>query len=103
MRSAITLANVGLDAEVPDTSWPCPATSMTKLTPCAETSGNARPLVLKRPALVLPSCLRYPATASSWYDGRAKMLEKPPEENAAAVSSMPWVLPTEVRLEEKAR
>ena len=27
------------------------------------------------------------------------MLEKPPEEKSAAVSSMPWVLPTEVKLE----
>jgi len=38
------------------------------------------------------------ATALDWYEGRAKMLEKPPEEKEAEVSGTPVVAPTDVML-----
>ncbi len=60
-------------------------------------SGKPRPVRLNLPLLVPPSLVRKALTAFSWYEGRAKMLEKPPEEREAAVSgAMPTVAPTEV-------
>lgn len=84
--SAITLAQVGVDALVPSTKNSWSAIHVKKFTDCAEISGNPRPEVLNSPAFVLPIWLKYCCTAPSWYDGRAKMFEKPPEEKDAATS-----------------
>ena len=66
LSSATTLANVGLDALVPDTASNVPAMFTAKFTPCVDTSGYARPEVLNRPAFVFPSALRYVCTAVVW-------------------------------------
>ena len=58
MMSVLPLAKIGLDALVPCTSCVWPPETMPILVPCADTSGNPRPLALKRPAFVLPSFWR---------------------------------------------
>ena len=58
LRSAITLAKIGLEHDVPSTRPNWPETAISTFSPCAETSGNARPLVLNLPELVLPSAER---------------------------------------------
>ena len=50
LTSAITLANMGLDALVPKTWVDCPAATIATSRPCIATSGNPRPVVLNRPA-----------------------------------------------------
>ncbi len=109
MISAMTVANVGLDALVPETRLNTPLTTIAKSTPCAETSGYARPLWLNLAVKLYSAPSRpatYASTASFWYGGVGKMFENPPEEKDAAVS-MPEsgreVAPTEVRLEVEAR
>ncbi len=101
--SAMMLATIGVDALVPATRPNCPWSAITTFSPCAEMSGNPRPLRLKRPAFVLPSAVRYCDTAAAWYDGVGKTFEKPPLEKLAATSgAMPLVAPTEVRLGARA-
>ena len=50
LTSAITLANMGLDALVPKTWVDCPAATIAMSRPCIATSGNPRPVALNRPA-----------------------------------------------------
>ena len=101
---------MGVEHDVPATVPSWPPSKITTFSPCAATSGNPRPLymtnvsnetalcksptVLNNPALVLPRAARYPETADAWYEGRAKMLENPPEEKLAEVSGTPVVAPT---------
>lgn len=96
-RSEITDAKIGLEQLVPATVPVSPPLTISTFSPCAEISGNARPVRVNLPEFVLPSVVRYAETADAWYDGCAKMFEKPPEEKVAAVSgAMPVVAPTEV-------
>ena len=70
------------------------------LFPSEDISGKARPSGLNRPDTEVDggSEDRYLETAESWYAGRAKTLENPPPENAAADSEPDdnCVAPTEV-------
>ena len=69
LRSATTLANVGLDALVPvSANGPC--ASILKKSARAEMSGNARPDALYRPAFSVPCAASQAETAASWYAGR---------------------------------
>ncbi len=54
----MTLANIGLEHEVPPTRPAPPPFTISTLLPCAATSGNPRLVVLNFPALVLPSAVR---------------------------------------------
>ena len=58
LRSAMILAKMGEEHDVPATVPAEPPTMISTFSPCAETSGNARPLVLNLPELVLPSAER---------------------------------------------
>lgn len=97
----MTLAKIGLEQLVPSTPSNWPSTTISRLVPIAATSGKARPETLNLPLLVEPIEERNELTADAWYDGVAKKLEKPPDENDAAVSLLvpeSWVAPTEVML-----
>jgi hypothetical protein len=48
---------------------------------------------LNLPEFVLPKALRYVVTAPLWYDGLAKVFEKPPLEKLAEVSGLTRVVP----------
>jgi hypothetical protein len=98
LSSAMMLANMGVLQLVPSTSSSAPSSTISTEWPCAEISGKARPLALNNPAFVSPRKSRYALTAASWYDGRGKMFENPPDENGAEVSGTPAVAPTEVTL-----
>ncbi len=97
LSNAITLAKIGLEQLVPETTSISLSTTISTFSACADTSGNARPDVLNFPAFVVPSVVRYLVTAAVWYEGRAKKLEKPPDEKVAAISVSPVVPPTDVR------
>ena len=72
-------AKMGAEAEVPACEPHSPYVTTAMLSPLADTSGNARPVLLKVEAsgsfVLFP---RYALTASAWYEGCAKKLENPP-------------------------
>ena len=58
LRSAMTDAKIGDEHDVPATVPNDPLTTISTFSPCAETSGNARPVLVNLPELVLPSAVR---------------------------------------------
>jgi hypothetical protein len=66
LRSATTLAKIGVAQDVPSTGSFVPPLAIITFWPYAETSGYARPVLLKRPAFVPFSLVRYDATSRAW-------------------------------------
>ena len=66
LRSAMTDAKMGEEHDVPATVPVWPPTMISTFSPCAETSGNARPLVLNLPEFIVPSAVRYVETTDDW-------------------------------------
>lgn len=94
----MTLAKIGDEHDVPMKKNSLPPLKNKTPVPCAEMSGNARPVRLNLPSLVEPSSVRYAETAEDWYGGCGKILENPPDEKSAAISGlMPVVAPTLVK------
>jgi hypothetical protein len=72
LTSATTDEKIGDAHDVPATDSVRPPTTICTSSPIAATSGYARPVLLYSPALVVPSFVRYAATAVVCQEGCAK-------------------------------